>query len=340
MDEHGKDRSLALNEDVLVSFIRATNDHERQCELEKVVERARPLIERIVLRHARSNWDIRAEEREDIASAIMLRLVQKLDSIRLVGEHDIRSLDDYVAILAHNCIYDFTRRRRPERTSLKNRLRYVLGHDSRFAMWTTSAGILCGLEQWRGREDALENMNISVDAATRPMLDRERPGEACAAVLLRAGAPMSLDALTTLMAALWQVVDVRAAPPVEMLTDPQPVHDVRYETRQALVLLWEQIETLRPNQRTALLLNLRDAEGINAVALFVLLGIATFEQIARAMEMGEGELSSLWDRLPLDDLTIASRLGITRQQVINLRKSARERLARRLASLGRIERSH
>ena len=35
--------------------------------------------------------------------------------------------------------------------------------------------------------------------------------------------------------------------------------------------------------------------------------------------------------LPLDDLRVAERFGITRQQVINLRKSARERLGRRLA---------
>jgi hypothetical protein len=38
----------------------------------------------------------------------------------------------------------------------------------------------------------------------------------------------------------------------------------------------------------------------------------------------------LWKELPLDDLTIAGRLGATRQQVINLRKSARARLVRRL----------
>jgi hypothetical protein len=41
-------------------------------------------------------------------------------------------------------------------------------------------------------------------------------------------------------------------------------------------------------------------------------------------------LRTLLTRLPLDDLTIAARLGLTRQQVINLRKSARLRLARRL----------
>jgi hypothetical protein len=41
--------------------------------------------------------------------------------------------------------------------------------------------------------------------------------------------------------------------------------------------------------------------------------------------------------LPLDDAAIATRLGSTRQQVINLRKAARERLARRLVGKGLTE---
>jgi DNA-directed RNA polymerase specialized sigma subunit len=38
----------------------------------------------------------------------------------------------------------------------------------------------------------------------------------------------------------------------------------------------------------------------------------------------------LWRRLPVSDLEIAERLGVTRQQVINLRQAARQRLARGL----------
>jgi hypothetical protein len=41
-------------------------------------------------------------------------------------------------------------------------------------------------------------------------------------------------------------------------------------------------------------------------------------------------LRELWPTLPRDDQWIADRLGVTRRQVINLRKCARERLARRL----------
>ncbi len=60
--------------------------------------------------------------------------------------------------------------------------------------------------------------------------------------------------------------------------------------------------------------------------------IATGEEIAAVLEIPAAELASLWPRLPLDDLTIAGRLDLTRRQVINLRKSARARLERRMRS--------
>ena len=58
-------------------------------------------------------------------------------------------------------------------------------------------------------------------------------------------------------------------------------------------------------------------------------GVVSDAEIAHALEMDAHELGRLWARLPLDDNAIAEQLGLTRQQVINLRKSARARLARR-----------
>ncbi len=40
--------------------------------------------------------------------------------------------------------------------------------------------------------------------------------------------------------------------------------------------------------------------------------------------------AELWNQLPLDDAAIAELLDLTRQHVVNLRKSARKRLTRRL----------
>jgi hypothetical protein len=67
------------------------------------------------------------------------------------------------------------------------------------------------------------------------------------------------------------------------------------------------------------------------VVLFPLTGVATFDEIAVAMEMPAAALTELWPRLPLADLEIARTLHLERQQVINLRKSARARLQRRIA---------
>ena len=75
---------------------------------------------------------------------------------------------------------------------------------------------------------------------------------------------------------------------------------------------------------------------LNALILFSLVGIATLHQMATVMELRWENFVALWNNLPLPDAAIAEMLEITRQQVINLRKSARERLARRMAaSFGR-----
>jgi hypothetical protein len=78
------------------------------------------------------------------------------------------------------------------------------------------------------------------------------------------------------------------------------------------------------------LLNLRTGTDLAAVTLLPLTGVAGIRQIAEALEIPAPEFAELWNRLPLDDLGIADRLGVTRQRVINLRKSARERLTRRM----------
>jgi len=99
--------------------------------------------------------------------------------------------------------------------------------------------------------------------------------------------------------------------------------------RNWLGLVWAEIRELPENQRAALLLNLRSVHGA-AVALIADLGLATFSEIATALGMNVQALAELWNRLPLEDREIAERLGLERQQVINLRSAARQRLERRV----------
>ncbi len=116
------------------------------------------------------------------------------------------------------------------------------------------------------------------------------------------------------------------------LPDGRPDAASALERRADLVRLWAEIRRLPARQATALLLNLRDDRRRDAMALLPLTGIATLREIAHTMAMPAERLAEIWNRLPLEDRAIADLLGLTRQQVINLRKSARERLARRLRS--------
>src|SRR4029453_15904806 len=104
------------------------------------------------------------------------------------------------------------------------------------------------------------------------------------------------------------------------LADPGPTPAESAEPRGFLERLWGEVRLLPLHQRWALLLNLRDPEGGGMIGLFPLTGVASIPEIAAALEMEEERLMVSWLDLPRDDAWIAGELGVTRRQVINLRK--------------------
>lgn len=313
-----------MRDPVLTPLMEASDDDSRGQELERLMlQCAEPAVKSVIARFARSGRGLERDEVDDVVATVTLRLVRKLQT---AGTEEIGDFENYVVTVTYHTIYDFMRRRFPEWTRLKNRIRYLLDRDPRFAFWSTPDGIACGLHSWRERTDLLRSLEIGREAATPVMLDESRPQQAVAALFDHAGGPILLDAVVRTLADLWRIREVRRmSSPSEALPDPAAQH----ETRQFLRVLWQEIKLLTLSHRTALLLNLRDADGVNAVALFVLARVATIEEIAGVLDMSVDELAEVWERLPIDDLEIAGRLGVNRQQVINLRRSARERLARR-----------
>jgi len=112
----------------------------------------------------------------------------------------------------------------------------------------------------------------------------------------------------------------------ERVADPRPAVDTALDQRREAERLWLHIRELPGRQRQALLLNLR----YDAMSVLVATGIASIRAIADAVEMSAAAFGEVWNDLPLPDNEIASRLGCTRQQVINLRMAARKRLGNRL----------
>jgi RNA polymerase sigma factor (sigma-70 family) len=314
---------------LLAALLDAETAAAREEEIERlVVGVARPLVARIVGRHARTDGNLRPADADDVMATVSLRLVVRLRAL-VEGEDDvIEDFERYVSSLTYNALNDLQRSRFPERARLKTRLRYILTHDRRLALWSSASGAVAGLAAWSGSATA-RDVHLHPSSVTAAMRDSRRTADALAAIFATIRQPLTLDALVLLTAELWNIADVSITGDPSAVPDAQPQPLEAMESREFLRVLWREIRELRPLQRKALLLNLRDSETVNVVALLVVTGTASFDELAAAIDMSAADLAAIWNDLPLDDLRIAELLGLTRQQVINLRKSARERLARR-----------
>ncbi|HEX7828866.1 MAG TPA: hypothetical protein VF787_04390 [Thermoanaerobaculia bacterium] len=320
-------RLYELNDRALWPLIEAADDRSQEAAIETlVVEDVKPVIASILERFRRTEPNLRNEDLEEIGSLAAVRLIRKVRAAAIYEEHAIKVLSDYLATLTYNALYDFRRQRYPERHRLKRNLRYLLTRNPAFALWETPECVVAGLSVWKGQPSKL----TVAPAASSIMRNKARPVDAIQALLKSVGHPIAFDTLVDFVAELWgvreAVVESGEYPPDERNDQLSAL-----EQREYFATLWSEIRELPDAQRAALLLNLRDSGGSNALTLFLVLNIASAAEVARVVGVSEGELNELWERLPLDDLTIADRLKLTRQQVINLRKSARMRLARRMA---------
>jgi RNA polymerase sigma factor (sigma-70 family) len=215
----------------------------------------------------------------------------------------------------------------------RQRLEEVLAGHARPLVRTIVRHRLRGREGWPGRE--AEDLEAEVLVRLVERLDRLRHGGADAigdfmGYVASCAHHACNDFLRRQRRRGLDAVPLELDQPVIELADSRSNADEEAVLRAKLDALWREIRALPCRQAAALLLGLRDENGREVVSLFPLTGTATLRQIATAIALPAERFAQLWSRLPLDDLTIAEILGATRQQVINLRKSGRERLARRL----------
>ena len=325
------ERLVLLNDALLRPLIEAGDDDERGLALQAILtDVAAPTIRKAIARYARREGGLQPADVEDVTSTVTLRLIRRLRACAELEEQAIERLPDYIAMQTFHAIHDLLRVRFPERSRLKSRIRYVLTHDRRLALWSAATGLAAGMARFRDTDAATEP--IAIATPTQAMLERDRPADAIHAILARVGRAVPFDALVTYVAELWNVRDAMpaSAAALEIGDGEASAHD-RVEARETLGILWSEVRELRERQRAALLLNLRDDQGANGLAQLLVSNVATFDDIASAVGLAPARLAEIWSDLPLDDLTIAGMLGLTRQQVINLRQAARDRLSRRMS---------
>lgn len=317
---------MTAGNDPRLERLLGAGEEDAAAEIEAlVVGQAQPLIRRLLAHQARSSSAIGPDDVEELGARITLKLVEKLRRVRSSPDAAIRNFESYVVTLTQNAVHDHLRERFPERARLKKRLRRALTDEPRTALWTTRHGVASGLEEWEGREDVLHA--VPEDPARN--VDPERLAAALVALFAALRQPVLFEALVSFVAVEWKVADLPDAD-VDQEAVAAPAAEQRTENRDFARALWREIVLLNAMQRKALLLNLRYSGTTNVVALIVLTGVARLAEVAEALEMTPHELAALWKSLPLEDQRIAEMLGVTRQQVINLRRAARERLERRL----------
>lgn len=277
---------------------------------------------------------------EEVYQDVYTRLLRRLRALKAdPASKPINNLRSYVAVLTRTTCDEYLRHKYPQRRYLKEKLRYQLTTRDEFALWETADGAwLAGLADWADGT-ILESPDRDELFAKLGTLDAHAQStqELLRAIFHAAAQPLELEYLTAFVASLWGIedrphesLDESGGTLSEQLAYPQADAAAVLESRQLLDRMWAEICQLPRRQRVALLCNLRNQHGVNVITLLPATGVASVEQIAEALEIPLLEFEQLWAALPLDDLRLAQYLGATRQQVINLRRSARDRLARRL----------
>lgn len=321
---------------LLARFVEAPDLAGAEQELHDLVERhAFPLAEAIVARKLRSfgtgETGFEQRDRHDVVSDALTTLVERLWRLREADAEPIEDFESYTAAVVHSACAHEIRRRHPERARLKNRLRYIFSTDPRLALWMSDDELVCGRATWRGRpldrgaERTLAGRRIEEDWLS---MARGRLSHAVVDLIDGCAGPTAFDRFVAAAAA--GVIEPRAVADASFLKARAADQDQSIDQHRFLVQIWDEVGRLPLGQRLALLLNLRDPKGSGVLWLLPISGVATIHQIARVLDIPRDEFYELWRDIPLDDAAIARRLDCTRQQVINLRVSARKRLLNRV----------
>ena len=337
---------------ILIPFLTSSEPAQAEAHLSQLIaQHSDTTVKQIIrnkLRVTLSQTDPGHSNQEalDLVSDVQAALVSRLQGLKSQRyKNSISDFNGYVATVSFNACNQLLRRKYPKRIQLKNKLRYLLSHEPKFAFWEVANDWLCGLAAWRGASRSvsavqqiqrLREEQKFFKVAGDPNRQRHALVELLSAAFESLSGPVLLDELVSLTIDQLKikedtiVADDESATPLFTKSDSE----TKLESQAKLKRLWAEIGELPLHHRTALLLNLRDRDGSDALDLFLLARVATLHDLAGALEFQTEDFAKIWNELPWDDSRIANYLGLTRQQVINLRQSARARLARTLKPSG------
>lgn len=343
---------------LLADFLDANPGKEDEATLDRLVGAITPIVESTI--GAKLGGQRMAHQREDFQDIRGNALVALIDRFihlkRGKRPQHLADLPAYARAVASSAFGAYLYERKPQWRRTMYRVRYILDGRSYargFALWEDpkTGQSLCGYEAWMGRTQSgsaeLASWHQSPDESrrqrfAREALDNSDPSEFdleefLAKVFDWVGGPLPLGTLVEMVVCLRGELRTEEIPeaelglasetgpgssPVESAQARDDVADAA-EAGELLGWLWKEVLELPINQRKALLLSLG-----GGAALAAALVSHDLEGLATALDMS---LDQLPDALRQDssDRTIARHMRVSPRDVINLRKTARERLARR-----------
>lgn len=296
----------------------------------QTLEQLTPLVRAILQR--KSGMSLAADDaRHDNVDALELMqdvMARVWERIAGDGHTPVADLKAYAATIAHNTWSDHLRRKYPQRSSLKNRLRYFLDHQPAYAMWNGEDGEpLAGRHGWQLRKlSAVSNERVQALRGGREKLPRgsvpRKVMEACVAAdwdhLLGAlldhfTLPIAIDDLVSICVELLDVREDRLvsideggddddSPAMQLADDAARTPEAQAETRSLLRQLWGAVRSLKPDYRRAYLLNLPGPGKARAdLEVFVMHGVASLADIEAALALSEAQYRQLLATLALEE---------------------------------------
>lgn len=281
-----------------------------------------------------ANGSAASEDAQEVISRVREQLVRAARRMREPGAAAVRDYAGYVATVSQTVWAEYLRGKYPARTLLSYRLRYLLENRSGqtgFALWGgPGASAWCGFAEWKSSNvpaaapDPLRRLLVNshlVDGPQGAAASTSLP-DVVVRTLRALGGPVAFNDLLAIVSDRLGINEApepfEAGDKVDALhSDPAPSPADALLWKEYLAWLWREIGTLPLRQRRAFLLHSTVAHDLEYRA------VAGVRQQAALLEIRPETFVDHWTRIPLDDLTIASLLGVTRQQVINLRKVAR-----------------
>jgi DNA-directed RNA polymerase specialized sigma24 family protein len=330
---------------LLLPFLNSTDDQKSEELLQVLLQQhADPIIRRGIKRKlfalsGRAGSNHPERNVEDLHSETRLNLLRALRQMKgHPGSKGIHNFSGYVSAIVRQVCDQQLRRLNPNRSRLESQLRYLCSHYQEFAIWEIEGVFVVGKAAWKDQKLTAKKVETETiqrklgrlalaTKGTKPLIGF------CRTVFEESKGPIELDEMVRLAEAVTGISVLRYEPIDDsdhQFLDTTEAADEKLHQQRYFQALWTEIVLLPSPQRTAILLGLKDPSGASLLPYFPLLQVATIEDIAYQFSFSRAEFAKLWNNLPLPDKELAQIIGVTTQQVANLRKCARERLTRRL----------